>query len=78
MKFMEFIRIKEELPRFLLERTGLSSRSMREDITREYNVDSVEMRGYGSKDIMLVRKDGVTFVYDFGRRHCSFRELRRR
>ena len=51
---------------------------MRKLLLKRYGADSAEIRGLGRKDILLVKKSGITFVYDIGRGKCSFRELRKR
>ena len=77
MKFSEFIALKEELPRTILELCSTYG-DMRKLLLKRYGADSAEIRGLGRKDILLVKKSGITFVYDIGRGKCSFRELRKR
>jgi len=77
MRFSEFIALKEELPHALLELCSTYG-DMRKLLLKKYGADCAEIRSLGTKDILLVKKSGITFVYDVGRGKCSFRELRKR
>ncbi len=76
MRFTEFMAIREELPKFILDGKG-TVQSMRPAIMSKFKVECVDVKFHGTQMLLMVKKEHCLFIYELRRRVFKFVELRK-
>ena len=76
MRFTEFMAIREELPRLVLEGKE-TVQSMRSAIMSKFKVEYVHVKFRGTQMVLMVKKERCLFVFELKRRLFKFVELRK-
>jgi len=76
VRFTEFIAIREELPKFILDGKE-TVQSMRPVIMSKFKVEYVDVKFRGTQMVLMVKREHCLFVYELRRRVFKFVELRK-
>ena len=76
MRFTEFMAIREELPRFILNSKG-TVQALRPTIMSKFKVEYVDVKFRGTQMVLMVKREHCLFVFELKRRMFKFVELRK-
>lgn len=76
MRFTEFMAIREELPRFILNSEG-TVQALRPTIMSKFKVEYVDVKFRGTQMVLMVKRERCLFVFELRRRIFKFVELRK-
>lgn len=76
MRFTEFMAIREELPRFILNSEG-TIQALRPTIMSKFKVEYVDVKFRGTQMVLMVKRERCLFVFELRRRIFKFVELRK-
>ena len=76
MRFAEFMAIREELPKFILNSEG-TVQALRPTIMSKFKVEYVDVKFRGTQMVLMVKKERCLFVFELRRRIFKFVELRK-
>ena len=76
MRFTEFMAIREELPKFILNSEG-TVQALRPTIMSKFKVEYVDVKFRGTQMVLMVKKERCLFVFELRRRIFKFVELRK-
>ena len=76
MRFTEFMAIREELPRFILNSKG-TVQALRPTIMSKFKVEYVDVKFRGTQMVLMVKRERCLFVFELRRRIFKFVELRK-
>ena len=76
MRFTEFMSIREELPRFILNSEG-TVQALRPTIMSKFKVEYVDVKFRGTQMVLMVKRERCLFVFELRRRIFKFVELRK-
>ena len=76
MRFTEFMAIREELPRFILNSEG-TVQALRPTIMSKFKVEYVDDKFRGTQMVLMVKRERCLFVFELRRRIFKFVELRK-
>lgn len=76
MRFAEFMAIREELPKFILNSEG-TVQALRPTIMSKFKVEYVDVKFRGTQMVLMVKRERCLFVFELRRRIFKFVELRK-
>ena len=76
MRFTEFMAIREELPRFILNSEG-TVQALRPTIMSKFKIEYVDVKFCGTQMVLMVKRERCLFVFELRRRIFKFVELRK-
>ena len=76
MRFTEFMAIREELQRFILNSEG-TIQALRPTIMSKFKVEYVDVKFRGTQMVLMVKRERCLFVFELRRRIFKFVELRK-
>ena len=76
MRFAEFMAIREELPKFILNNEG-TVQALRPTIMSKFKVEYVDVKFRGTQMVLMVKRERCLFVFELRRRIFKFVELRK-